>query len=257
MPTASEAAAGHPLHRDRCAVGHLLLQARSLVVGHGGRALLPPLDLEVRCGEFLAVAGRNGSGKTTLFRTLLGLLPAVAGRVERAPGGVAYVPQRLAFDDLYPVTAGEVVAMGTVPPGILSRRPAARDRVATALEEVGAPDLAGRTFRSLSEGQKQKVLLARVLASGAKLVFLDEPTAAMDAVAEREAMALLAHLQERHNMALVVVTHHLAVAFAQADRVLFLDADTPATVLGTPREVAGHPAFTARYRDLLPEVADG
>jgi len=249
----------HPLHRDRCEPGHTLLSVRGLLVGYAGRPLLPPIDLDVRCGEFLAVVGRNGSGKTTLFRTLLGLIPAVGGRFERHAGRVAYVPQRLAFDDLYPVTVADVVAMGTLGPwtrGAMGGR-AMREATATALEELGAADLAARTFRSLSEGQKQRVLLARVLASGARLVFLDEPTAAMDAVAEAESMALLAHLQERHGMALVVVSHHLAVAFEAASRVLFLDADAAAPVLGTPAEVLRHPAFAARYGAHVGEVARG
>jgi len=79
----------------------------------------------------------------------------------------------------------------------------------------------------------------------------------MDAVAEAESMDLLGHLQERHGMALVVVSHHLAVAFAAASRVLFLDPDAPAPVLGTPTEVLRDPAFAARYGAHVGEVVRG
>ncbi|MFH1465924.1 MAG: ATP-binding cassette domain-containing protein [Pseudomonadota bacterium] len=246
----------HPLHREICHAHHLLLKAEGLAFGHGGHALGQALDLEIHCGDFLAVVGRNGAGKTTLFRTLLGLQPAIAGRISTSAGTIAYVPQRVAFDELFPVSVQDVVAMGTLAlrPGDAAAR---RARVASAIEELQLTPLARHTFRSLSEGQRQRVLLARVLASGAKLVFLDEPTAAMDAVAEREAMDLLGHLQARHGMALVVVNHHLEVALRLASRVLFLDPDAPDTVLGPPAEVLTHPSFRARYGDVAFEVSHG
>jgi zinc transport system ATP-binding protein len=153
----------------------VLITTHRLLVGWSGRALLAPLDLEVHCGELLAVVGRNGSGKTTLFRTLLGLLAPVGGRVTRHVERVAYVPQRLAFDDLFPVTVADVVAMGTLGPGARGALGGRRSRAAVeaALSEMAVADLATRTFRSLSEGQKQRVLLARVLATGASPAFLD------------------------------------------------------------------------------------
>ncbi len=246
----------NPLHHSYCGEGHLLLRARDLQVGYGGVPLLPPLSLELRCGGFLAVVGRNGAGKTTLFRTLLDLLPPVAGEVERHDPSVAYVPQRVAFDPLFPVSVREVVAMGLLGiPGQGLSRAERRDRVQAAMDELEIAPLAPRRFRTLSEGQKQKVLMARVMAAGARLVFLDEPTAAMDAVAERETMDLLAHLQRKHGMALVVVNHHMQVALELADRVLFLDPGAPEPLLGPPEAVITHPAFEARYGKAAFEVS--
>ena len=245
-----------PLHSAFCGAGHLLLRARGLQVGYGGRALLPPLDLDLRCGAFLAVVGRNGAGKTTLLRTLLGLLSPVAGRLERLTPTVAYVPQRMAFDPLFPVSVTEVVAMGLLSPaGRGSGGGRRRERVRAALDELGIAHLARRPFRALSEGQKQKVLMARVLATGARLVFLDEPTAAMDAVAEEQAMGLLAHLQRRHGMALVVVSHHLRLSFGLAHQVLFLDPGAATLLSGAPHDIASHSAFKARYGHVPVEVA--
>lgn len=236
-------------------MGHLLMKTHALQVGYSGRALLPPLDLEIHCGDFLAVVGRNGSGKTTLFKTLLGLIPPVAGEVKRLDRSVAYVPQRMAFDELFPASVRDVVAMGLL--GVSKNLPSQhgvggtiRQRVMSAIDELGLADLSSRTFRSLSEGQKQRVLMARVLAAGARLVFLDEPTAAMDIVAERESMDLLAHLQSVHGMALVVVNHHMEVALRLANSVLFVDPDSPRPLLGSPAEVLASPAFKARYGDI-------
>jgi tRNA C32,U32 (ribose-2'-O)-methylase TrmJ len=91
-----------------------LIHCEHLRVGYAGRAILPPMDLDVERGEFWAIVGRNGNGKTTLFRTLLGLLPAVSGSLRRAPGlRLAYVPQRTQLDPIFPALAREVVAMGS------------------------------------------------------------------------------------------------------------------------------------------------
>ncbi len=90
-----------------------LLETRSLSIGHRGQPLLPAFDLSVGRGDFWAVIGRNGSGKTTWLKTLLGLMTPVSGEIVRSPAlKLAYLPQRGAADDLYPVTARDVVAMG-------------------------------------------------------------------------------------------------------------------------------------------------
>lgn len=233
------------------AAGTELLACRALVVGHAGSALLPPIDLSLRAGEFWAVIGRNGSGKTSWLKTLLGLLSPVSGRVY-APNGrvrLSYLPQKSALDELYPLLAREVVSMGTERGwSFLGRGRGARaHEVDRALSEMDALSLADRPFCQLSEGQKQRVLLARVAASGAELAVLDEPTSAMDAVAEREAFSLLDGLRQRRGMAVVVVSHYLGLVRQFADRGLLLDRDTPAVVTGSIDEVFGHSTFRERY----------
>jgi zinc transport system ATP-binding protein len=225
-----------------------LLRCEGLQVGYAGRAILPPFSLEVTAGQFWAVIGRNGAGKSTFFKTLLGLLPPVGGRLERAPGlKVAYIAQRMAFDDLYPVTAREVVAMGRA--RRLWSTPGADPKVEQALARLEVAELADRTFRSLSEGQKQRVLLARMVASEAALAVLDEPTAAMDAIAERAAMALIDQLRRELHMAVLVVSHHLDEPRRRADRALFLDPDCERIVEGTTDQVFADPHFHHRYGD--------
>lgn len=234
-----------------------ILSCHALEVGYAGEPLLPPIDVSIGAGEFWAVVGRNGSGKSTWFKTMLGLLRPVAGRVARpADLRLAYVAQRIQFDDLYPLEARTVVALGCLRGGsFLAPGAGAREAVHGALEAVDAVDLAHHNFRTLSEGQKQRILLARMVASRPDVAFLDEPTAAMDAVAEREAMALIDRLRDQYGMAVVVVSHYLDVAHNHADRVLFLDPDAQAVVTGTPREVFAHPAFQDRYATA--EVTDG
>lgn len=231
--------------------GDTLLRCEKLRVGYRGRAILPPIDLDVRAGELWVVIGRNGSGKTTLFRTMLGLLPPVSGRVERASADTrfSYVAQRASFDDLFPLLGRTIVRMGverkwsfTLP--LLTEPPI----VMRALEQVGAKDLADKPFRALSEGQKQRVLLARLAASEPELALLDEPTAAMDAVAEREAFGFLDQLKREQHLAIIVVSHYLDIAREFADRAVLLDRDSDSIVIGTPDEVLGHRTFRKSYR---------
>ena len=232
-----------------------LFECQNLRVGIGGRALLPALNLTIRAGEFWAVVGRNGAGKTTWLRTLLGLLPPIAGNVRSASDvRVSYLPQRSGMDDLYPLTAREVVSIGaergwSFLGGLGARR--RKDKVEQALAEVGAAELAERPFRRLSEGQKQRVLFARLAAADAEVAILDEPTSAMDKVAEKEAFELISALRDKHGLAVLVVSHYLSIVSHFADRAILLDADSQQVVTGAPREVFAHPAFRARYGDFV------
>jgi zinc transport system ATP-binding protein len=122
------------------------------------------------------------------------------------------------------------------------------------MTEMGVESLHDSPFRKLSEGQKQRVLFARLSASESELALLDEPTSAMDVVAEREAFELLDALRKRRGTAIVVVSHYLGLARDFADRVLMLDRDTPAVVCGTPEEVFSHAAFRERYGRVSGEM---
>lgn len=236
-----------------------LFECQALRVGIAGRAILPALDLTVKSGQFWAIVGRNGAGKTTWLRTLLGLLPAVSGRVKTARDvRVSYLPQRSGLDDLYPLLAREVVSIGAQRGwsfvGALGLRQH-EDKVMKALQEVDASELSEQPFRSLSEGQKQRVLFARLLAGDAEVAILDEPTSAMDKVAEREAFELIRKLQRSHGVAVLVVSHYLSIVREFADQALLLDATAEQAVVGSPEQVFAHPAFRKRYGDFSDSIA--
>jgi manganese/iron transport system ATP-binding protein len=240
--------------------GRALLRCHGLRIGYGRRPLLPAIDLDLRAGELLLVVGHNGSGKSTLLRTILGLVPPLGGRVEASEPAprLAYVPQAAALDNVVPVRVRDVVGWGRLrgwsflwPFG----RSGERGAVDKALAEAGAGALGRRRFRELSGGQQQRTLLARVLASEADLVVLDEPTAALDAKSERAAYARLAGLAHDRGLAVVVVTHALDAAAGFADRMLFVEP--PGTVVcGPPREVTGHAAFRQLFGDVHLGSAD-
>lgn len=227
-----------------------LFTCTNLSVGWHGRALLPPIDLTVRQGDFWAVIGRNGSGKTTWFKTLLGLIPAVGGtlRWHRPDLPIAYIPQRGEVDLLFPATTFEVVAMGTERNrsylGPLRAR-AQIDQTRLALEHCDATALSGLAFRELSEGQKQRVMLARAVASQPELALFDEPTASMDVQAEEETLALIDRLRGHYGMAVIIVSHFLGVAARFAEQVLLVDKERQLVRVGPPEQVMGEADFAA------------
>ena len=228
-----------------------LLTCRDLVVGYRGKALLPPISISLRRGELWAVIGRNGSGKTSFMKTLLSLNAPLAGEVRRETGTlrVAYLAQRQSYDDLYPLLARDVVSMGLERRENYFRRPAreTQSRIERALARCGAAELAQKPFRQLSEGQKQRVLFARVAVGEPDLAFLDEPTSAMDMVAEQEAFELIQSLSRELSLCIVLVSHYLGVVRRFADRALLLDRELASVVQGTPQDVLSHESFRARY----------
>jgi zinc transport system ATP-binding protein len=232
-----------------------LLRCAGLVIGHRGRPLLPPIDLGIRRGRVLAVLGRNGAGKSTFVNTLLGFLPAVAGQLHRAHPAprMAYMVQAATLDPTVPVRAREVAAWGglrgwsfLLPRNRQGLRAAARAGLAAA----DAGPLADAFVRDLSEGQRQRVLLARLLAAAGDVMVLDEPTAAMDAVAEQNTMALLRSWSRDRGMAVVLITHLLGLVRRYADEALYLDRDDGVAVAGTPAEIFRHPTFRRQYGEI-------
>ncbi len=193
-----------------------LLTLNRATIGYDRRAILGGLDLTLDYGSFTGLLGANGSGKSTLIKTIIGVLPTVAGTLKfherdgRAPV-LGYVPQREALDPLFLVSSLDVVLMGLcgrVGPGRIIR-PADREFANACLEQTGAGDLARRAFAELSGGQKQRVLIARALATKPDFLLLDEPTAGIDAAASQAITELLLHLYAERGLTILMVNHDL------------------------------------------------
>jgi zinc transport system ATP-binding protein len=203
-----------------------LLTLENADFGYEGRAIVHRASLAIHADEFVVLVGSNGSGKSTLVRGILGLLPPLAGRVERRRGlRIGYVPQRETLDPLYPLSGADVVMMGAM----RDLRPwqwirsAERDRARAALEACGAAGFATQRYAALSGGQRQRVLLARALATNPELLLLDEPTAGVDPGAERSLLELLAELAHTRHLAVWMVTHHLDAIAGRFDRIATVD----------------------------------
>ena len=201
-----------------------LLAFRGAKLGYDDEAILHDVDLELRPGDLVAIAGPNGSGKTTLFRTILGFLPVLGGELTRACAlsEFGYVPQSAALDSMFPVTAREVVEMGGYGRLKPLRGAPAKEklRVDDVLKQVGLSDLAGRWFFSFSGGQRQRILIARALMVGPRILILDEPLAGCDPESQKAIGELLVNLSEREEKAIFFSSHDLRMVRSVTDHVL-------------------------------------
>jgi iron complex transport system ATP-binding protein len=225
----------------------LLIEARQLAIGYGGKVVARDIDVSLRAGEVVCLLGPNGSGKTTLFKTLLRLIARLAGSISIAgrpidswrPGQLAlrqaYVPQ--ANISVFPYRVLDMVLMGrTARLGVFSAPSAAdRERAWTALERLGIADLAEREYTRISGGQRQLTLIARALAQEAPSIVMDEPTASLDFGNQALVLREVARLA-RGGLGIVLSTHQPDHAFAIASRVLLLH-DGRVVADGSPREV--------------------
>jgi ABC-type Mn2+/Zn2+ transport system ATPase subunit len=192
-----------------------LLRVTKLHVAYGTRDVLRDATLEVRRGEFWFLLGGNGSGKTTFLRTLLGIVPPRAGTLSLSPSlhgraGIGFVPQHSDINPSLPTTVREFVSLGLV--GLRVPRAKRPARVARAIERVGLGALARRDYWALSGGQRQRALVARGLVREPLLLILDEPMNHLDQDAEESLLADLVTLNRRDRLALVLVTHDVAMA---------------------------------------------
>ncbi len=223
----------------------VVIAARGIEVRRDDREILAAIDLDVRSGEVLALVGPNGAGKSTLLSVLSGDLRPSAGTVELLGRAVhAYRPLELARRRAvlsqantvsFPFRVIEIVQMGRSP-WMRSAELADDHRAVTeATEATDITHLLGRRFTSLSGGEQARVSLARVLAQTTPIMFLDEPTAALDLRHQEEVMRLARRLAAE-GRAVVVVVHDLSLAGAYADRIALLDHGRLDAV-GTPHEV--------------------
>jgi zinc/manganese transport system ATP-binding protein len=180
------------------------LRFSNLTLGYERHPAVHHLDGEVAKGSLLAVVGPNGAGKSTLFKGIVGTLRPLAGRIERnglTVRDIAYLPQIADIDRTFPINVYDMVAMGLwrragVFGGIGRKE---RDHVETAITAVGLTGFEDRPIATLSGGQMQRTLFARLLLQNADLIVLDEPFNAVDAKTAADLIALIErwHHEER------------------------------------------------------------
>lgn len=211
----------------------MTLAARALDFGFRDHVVGRALDCALEAGEVVCLLGPNGSGKSTLMRTLLGLLPRLAGEVTldgrdlaswEAPARarrLAYVPQ--AADSYFDFSLREMVEMGRTAHRGVFASPGAGDReiALAALDRLGIAGLADRPVHAVSGGERQLALIARALATRADYLVMDEPTANLDYGNQARVLEEIARLKEA-GIGVLFSTHHPEHAFRIADRVLLL-----------------------------------
>jgi len=211
-----------------------VIGAVNLSAGYGGTQVLSGVNLSVGAGEFVAVIGPNASGKTTLLKTLASLLKPLSGVVYLDGTMVSKLRARqiarligvVLTEQLRPtqLTVFEVVALGrypyTNPLNTLSETDSRE--VLRALADVGIEHLAARRFYELSDGQRQKVMIARALAQEPRVLILDEPVTYLDPRARVEVLLTLKRLSKERGVAVIASLHEVELALRVADRLIIV-----------------------------------
>jgi zinc transport system ATP-binding protein len=203
-----------------------LVQVQHVTFGYGQEVVLDHVDLEIGRRDFLAIIGPNGGGKTTLLKVMLGLLRPWSGEVvyhlgsgKDPRGRLGYVPQFSTFDKDFPLRVSDMVLMGRLGSRGPLRSYSRDDRAAAgaALDRLGLRGIARAHVSEISGGQLQRVLIARALVSGPEILFLDEPTASIDAESRETLSGILEELNRA--IPIVVVTHDVTSVAPMVNRI--------------------------------------
>ncbi len=239
------------------------LQTTDLSVGYDGKALIQKVAFAVQRGRIVTLIGPNGSGKSTILKTIVGQLPRIGGTVlldgkELGARSRNEIARRMAIlmtarMDPELMTCRDVVSTGRYPYtgrlGILRQED--REIVEQSLRQVDALSFADRDFRAVSDGQRQRVLLARALCQQPELIVLDEPTSFLDIRYKLELLSILKRMVRERKLAVLMSLHELELAERVSDTVVCVAGDRIDRV-GPPEEI-----FTREYIAKLYHMEPG
>lgn len=215
-----------------------LIEASDVSKHFAGRTVLENVAFAIQPGEILSLVGLNGCGKTTLLRILLGLEKADSGSVTRRKNlRIGYLPQRFRLDDTIPLSVESFLKISAAD-GTLYE---------TVLDELEIRHLLARQVTALSGGEMQRVMLARAMMRKPDLLVLDEPVQGVDISGQAELYQLIAHLNQTHDCAVLMVSHDLHLVMSATDRVLCLSRHICCS--GHPHKVSKDPAFIKLFGD--------
>ncbi len=223
-----------------------LISCKNLTLGYENTRVAENLSFEVVPGDYLCIVGENGSGKSTLMKTLLGLRAPLAGQIVFGDGlrknEIGYLPQQTPIQRDFPASVQEVVLSGC--PNRCGLRPfynkEEKALAARSMERLGITPLARRCYRELSGGQQQRVLLARALCATRKLLLLDEPVAGLDPKVTAELYDLIAELNRKDGITVIMISHDITAALAYASHILHI-GDGQQLFFGTASEYLSSP----------------
>lgn len=239
-----------------------MISCNHLTIGYGTRVIQRDLSFTIADGELVALLGANGCGKSTLLRTLAGLQQPLGGEcrfsfseafqqrsdlsARRSKYIALVLTERLSVDS---ATVRDVVAMGRYPyTSFLGTLTAADNRIVNeAMQQVDVFDLADTFYNDHSDGEKQRILIAKALAQQTPVILLDEPTAHLDLPSRIKTFNLLRSIAHEQNKTILISTHELDLALRTADRVLLMYTKNEGIAIDTPQNLIHTDAFTKAF----------
>ncbi|MSN96261.1 ABC transporter ATP-binding protein [Campylobacter sp. FMV-PI01] len=207
-----------------------MIEVINLNFGYDENLVLEDINFNYKSSDFLCVIGPNGGGKSTFLKLLLGLLNPKNGTIlldGKTPKefckNVGYVPQHIPINSTFPLSVLEVVLMGRIDQkrfGFYSKFD--KEKALKALKIVGMGDFSKRRISLLSGGQRQRVYIARAICSDAKILFLDEPTASIDARGQVEIYEILKNINQS-GKGILMISHDLNIAINYASKVAYIN----------------------------------
>lgn len=239
------------------------IYTENMSVGYGGKPLIEQIELHVRRGEIVTLIGPNGAGKSTILKSIIRELSLVKGAVYLDGSVMEHIPERetakrmsiLMTERIRPefMTCEDVVSTGRYPYtghlGILSKED--WKKVGEAMELVHAENLAKRDFSEISDGQRQRILLARAICQEPEAIVLDEPTSFLDIRHKLELLTILKDLVMKRRMAVLMSLHELDLAQKLSDYIVCVNGSSIERY-GTPEEI-----FTSSYIKKLYGITKG
>ena len=240
-----------------------MIQCTNLYIGYGSRVIQHDLSFTLADGSMTALLGANGCGKSTLLRTLAGLQPALGGfycltsnsvsgqtpnseQSERSKQMALVLTERISAES---ATVRDIVSMGRYPYTSFLGTLTAADRriVQQAMDEVGVSDLADTYYNDHSDGEKQRILIAKALAQQTPVILLDEPTAHLDLPSRIRTLNLLHTIAREQGKTILISTHELDLAIRHADNILLMFPPGQGILLDTPDHLRTTDAFTRAF----------
>ena len=206
-----------------------VLKTNDLLIGYGNKAILPPINITLKEGDLVALIGPNGAGKSTLFKTLTAHIKQIEGNIELMGKDLSNYSSKekarliglvlTSRPDHMFLTVYDVVASGRSPYTNYFGKIKKEDEIIIheSLEIVGINNLKNRYFETLSDGEKQKVMIAKTIAQNTPIIFMDEPTAFIDYPSKIELFSLMKMLTKERNKTIIFSSHDLELLLRYTD----------------------------------------
>lgn len=205
-----------------------LITCKNAAFAYDGNVVVEGLDFSVESGDYISIVGENGSGKSTLLKGLLKLKRPHCGSVEffddLLSTQIGYLPQQTPTQQDFPASAAEVVLSGRLSKRGLHPFYSKQDKKIADenCARLGIADIKNKCYRQLSDGQQQRVLLARALCAAERLLLLDEPVAGLDPLVTHELYRLIGEINRDTGMTIVMVSHDIHAAVEYSSKILHI-----------------------------------